>query len=352
MRSCSTPGGYIEAAGNTIRARSSSIVFSGNVPMLTYSLFADTVQKQYTAGPLTIVRWAHIINCHVFPGPAIITALASAAANSIATFNSKVTTSISASPSQSYLDSSDEVPSPSFSASRIDEVDEEDYVDIDGSKPSSDDEEEVEEEEQQREDPGRLRHGSATSISSNADRSGRKPSVVSVSTTISTKTETLSPQPAPARDPSNPNSSDSDSDDTSADREKHLQRLGEPPMARALLLLAEMSSAGNLLTGEYTSKCVDMARQQADFVMGFIAQRSLNSQPNDNFVTMTPGVQIGKSGDDKGQQYNTPEKVVKEAGADIIIVGRGITEASDRAAAAETYRQRGWKAYEDRVRGN
>ncbi|KAG9537582.1 orotidine-5'-phosphate decarboxylase, partial [Aureobasidium melanogenum] len=33
----------------------------------------STVQKQFTAGPLQIVRWANIINAHIFPGPAIIT---------------------------------------------------------------------------------------------------------------------------------------------------------------------------------------------------------------------------------------------------------------------------------------
>lgn len=312
-----------------------------------------TVQKQYTAGPLQIVKWAHIINAHIFPGPAIITALASAAAGAVAAYNSAVTTSISASPSQSYLDSSDEVPSPALSL-----------------RPSSDDlsssnspsEEDGEEEEDDLDETapitspvgGAPRH---SSTSSTTDRYGRKPSVVSVSTTISTKTESISPAPAqsPHNDPSNPNSSDSEAGSVSsvAERQSALDRLGDPPYARSLLLLAQMSSAGNLFTDAYTAACIEYARQYPDFVMGFIAQRSLNTGQGDNFITMTPGVQIGSSGDGLGQQYNTPEKVVRELGTDVIIVGRGIIakERGERREAAEVYRERGWRAYEERVRG-
>lgn len=86
--------------------------------------------------------------------------------------------------------------------------------------------------------------------------------------------------------------------------------------------------------------------------MGFIAQQTLNSQEGDNFITMTPGVQLAAGGDAMGQQYNTPQKVVGEAGADIIIVGRGVYEAKDRKAEAAKYRKQGWIAYEERVRAN
>lgn len=185
-------------------------------------------------------------------------------------------------------------------------------------------------------------------LSTYQDPSGRKPSVVSVSTTISTKTESISPQPTPNHlGPSE--SIHSVGTGQGGQESTALSRLGEPPLLRSLLILAEMSSAGNLMTGAYTEQCVVEARKNPEFVMGFIAQRTLNEQPGDNFITMTPGVQIGATGDNLGQQYNTPEKVICDAGTDIIIVGRGVYGAADKRAKAEEYRVRGWKAYEQRV---
>ncbi|THZ02851.1 orotidine-5'-phosphate decarboxylase [Aureobasidium pullulans] len=280
----------------------------------------STVQKQFTAGPLQIVRWANIINAHIFPGPAIITALSQAAHDAVSSLNTAVTTSISASPVPSYMDDSDEVDSPALSHH-------EDSDDLD--RLSSDDD--------------------SNQLSTYSDPTGRKPSVVSVSTTISTKTESISPQPTPNHH-GGPNDSISSISAGSAGQESYaLARLGEPPLLRSLLILAEMSSAGNLMTGSYTEQCVVEARKNPEFVMGFIAQRTLNEQPGDNFITMTPGVQIGATGDGLGQQYNTPEKVIGEAGTDIIIVGRGVYGAQDKRAKAEEYRVRAWKAYEGRI---
>lgn len=295
-----------------------------------------TVQKQFTSGPLQIVRWANIINAHIFPGPAIVTALSQAAAGAVAALNTAVTTSISASPKPSWLDDSDDQDSPALSADALDEYDDDDNL--------SDDEDH---EEESAESPSQLRQ-----TISNEDRPPRKPSVVSISTTISTMTESISPHGQGThhhrQDPSAP-SSPVNTRHFDAHPAIALAGLGEPPLLRALLLLAEMSSEGNLMTGSYTAQCVVEARKNPEFVMGFIAQRSLNEQPGDNFITMTPGVQIGSSGDGLGQQYNTPEKVVGEAGTDVVIVGRGILSAQDRTATAEQYRVRSWKAYEARI---
>jgi len=172
-----------------------------------------------------------------------------------------------------------------------------------------------------------------------------------VSTTISTKTETISPQPS-LRPTVSRGSTDDDEDEgeESEDPQAALEELGPPPFYRSLLLLAEMSSKDNFFTPQYTEACVKHARQNKDFVMGFIAQRSLNSAKNDNFVTMTPGVQLAAGGDAMGQQYNTPRKVITEAGSDVIIVGRGVYGASDRRRAAHEYRKQGWLAYEERLR--
>ncbi len=109
-----------------------------------------------------------------------------------------------------------------------------------------------------------------------------------------------------------------------------------------LLLLAEMSSAGNLAKGDYTKTAVQWAEQYSEFVMGFIGMKSLSNNPR--FITMTPGVNLADTGDGMKQQYVTPEQAV-QGGSDIIIVGRGIYGASNPAEAAKQYREAGWKAY-------
>jgi uridine monophosphate synthetase len=143
-----------------------------------------------------------------------------------------------------------------------------------------------------------------------------------------------------------------DEEDSEEDSEAALEALGPPPFYRSLLVLAEMSSKDNYFTPQYTEACVKHARLNKDFVMGFIAQRSLNSDKHDNFITMTPGVQLSAGGDDMGQQYNTPRKIIGDAGCDIMIVGRGILRATDRKRAALEYRKQGWNAYEERLRAS
>lgn len=125
-----------------------------------------------------------------------------------------------------------------------------------------------------------------------------------------------------------------------------LQEIGLPK-GRGLLLLAEMSPKGNLATGEYTQKSLEMAQTHKDFVIGFITMRKLLSDPA--FINMTPGVKLVEGGDALGQQYNTPEHVIKENGSDIIIVGRGIYQAENPLAEAEKYREAGGQAYLERT---
>jgi uridine monophosphate synthetase len=296
----------------------------------------DTVQLQYTAGPLSIVKWAPIVNAHIFPGPAVITSLAEAAKKAINAYNTSVSTDISASPAPSALGSGNDEEEDT-------ERDDNDDTNSTSSSSSSTDER----------NPDGSRRNS---------RQPRKHSVVSVSTTISTKTEAISPQPTlrpsmsrgsthedPSSDEMAP-SADDESESAAADRKANLDHLGPPPYYRALLLLAQMSSKDNFFFPQYTDACAHHARLNRDFVMGFIAQKSMNSQQGDNFITMTPGVQKSAGGDGKGQQYNTPHKVVAELGTDVIIVGRGVYAAEDRKAEALEYRRQGWAAYEERLR--
>ncbi len=183
--------------------------------------------------------------------------------------------------------------------------------------------------------------GREKSLEARGDGNGRKASIVSI-TTVSQHFEPVN----------SPRSHEV------FEEEEPLQGIEEAPLERGLLILAQMSSKGNFMTSDYTDACVESAREHKDFVMGFVSQETLNTLPEDQFMSMTPGCQLPPEGEDedaevqgdgKGQQYNTPAKIVGLMGNDVVIVGRGIIKAADPVKEAERYRKKAWEAYEERI---
>ncbi|XP_004465870.1 uridine 5'-monophosphate synthase [Dasypus novemcinctus] len=127
---------------------------------------------------------------------------------------------------------------------------------------------------------------------------------------------------------------------------KGLREVGLP-LHRGCLLIAEMSSAGSLATGNYTEAAVRMAEEHSEFVVGFISGSRVSKKPE--FLHLTPGVQLEARGDNLGQQYSSPQEVIGKRGSDIIIVGRGILTAANHREAAEMYRKAAWEAYLSRL---
>ena len=116
---------------------------------------------------------------------------------------------------------------------------------------------------------------------------------------------------------------------------------------RACLLIAQMSSEGNLLPASYSDEAFKLANSNADYVVGFISQSRITSDPT--LIHFTPGVRIAATGDDLGQQYVTPELAVSKHCADIIIVGRGIISELESVenllSVTKEYQKRGYDAY-------
>lgn len=120
-----------------------------------------------------------------------------------------------------------------------------------------------------------------------------------------------------------------------------------------VLLLAQMSSRGNLLNPEYTSTVVEAGRVHPG-VFGFIGNgsnpdsvRELRSRVGEGKMIWTPGVNLATGDGEMGQRYGDPYEAVM-AGSDCIIVGSGIHGSSDPTAAATAYAEASWKALLER----
>lgn len=290
-----------------------------------YCDIGSTVQAQYVGGTARVVEWAHITNANISAGKPMVGAMAEAAAKWREMINYEVRTSVTVgTPVDEDFENEDE--------EMADEADEK----VEGNGESA-------------------RKASTASEPKNfnmmappplrRDQDGRKGSIVS----ITTVTQSFEPADSPRL-----SKSLSEADDVV------YPGIEEAPLERGLLLLAQMSSKGNLMDAHYTNVCIEAAREHKNFVMGYVAQSNLNSEPEDNFIHMTPGCKLppvgeeenggSLEGDGMGQQYNTPAKLIGLCGTDVVIVGRGIIKAGDPKSEAERYRVKAWKAYQDRMR--
>ena len=101
-----------------------------------------------------------------------------------------------------------------------------------------------------------------------------------------------------------------------------------------------MSSKGTLTDKNYQEEALKVAQSHPN-VIGGVSQKQLPEE----LLLFTPGINMGDSGDGKGQQYNTPEHAFKNLHSDFMIVGRGIYKAEDAEKAALNYKIAGWNSY-------
>lgn len=103
-----------------------------------------------------------------------------------------------------------------------------------------------------------------------------------------------------------------------------------------------MSSRGTLTDENYREEATKIALSHPN-VFGGVSQHKI---PNE-LLLFTPGINLADSGDNKGQQYHTPDYAFTQLEADFIIVGRGIYKAEDAEKAVLKYKFAGWEAYEN-----
>ena len=112
---------------------------------------------------------------------------------------------------------------------------------------------------------------------------------------------------------------------------------------KGVILVAEMSCEGALRSDVYVKSCRKMAEDFPTLAMGFVCQSSITSDPG--MLQFTPGVSMTASSDALGQRYVRPKVAVTDRGADVVIVGRAITKATDPAKAAEEHKLEAYDAY-------
>ena len=123
--------------------------------------------------------------------------------------------------------------------------------------------------------------------------------------------------------------------------------------AGGVLLLAQMSSRGNLLNEDYTNEVVSLGKGH-DGVFGFIGNgssaheiESLRYLVGEAKMIWTPGINLKEGDGSMGQRYGNPRDAVL-AGSDCIIVGSGIHNADNPAEEAKKYAEMSYSALLER----
>uniref|UniRef100_A0A6C0CLN8 Uridine 5'-monophosphate synthase n=1 Tax=viral metagenome TaxID=1070528 RepID=A0A6C0CLN8_9ZZZZ len=92
------------------------------------------------------------------------------------------------------------------------------------------------------------------------------------------------------------------------------------------LLVSDVSSSGSLIDEAYTSKTIELAKQDPE-VVGVISQNSDAFRDSQHKkIVMTPGVDITKKTDGLNQTYRHPDNIK----SDYVISGRGILDLVSR----------------------
>ena len=121
-----------------------------------------------------------------------------------------------------------------------------------------------------------------------------------------------------------------------------------------VLLLAQMSSSGNLLETPGYTEAVVSAGKEHPVCFGFIGNGSrpnelsdLRKLVGDEKMIWTPGVNLVTGDAELGQRYGDPREAVL-AGSDGIIVGSGIHKSENPRKAAREYANVSWDALLER----
>lgn len=93
---------------------------------------------------------------------------------------------------------------------------------------------------------------------------------------------------------------------------------------------------------------LELAEKHAQTCVGIIAQK-LRPSPGSDMLKFCPGVHMERTNDGwSNQQWRHPNQVIGD-GADIVIVGRGITAESELEEVTRRYKEACWQAYCDQT---